>query len=125
MAENGLAGLRVLVVEDNPLIAFDLEDLLRQLRCNVLGPIGSIAAALRLLTHTRPDLALLNVDMGERLASPVAEALAGAAVPFAMVTGYDLGQIEAPVFAAAPCLAKPYTLIDLRRILQDLLAPLP
>ncbi|HET6522411.1 MAG TPA: response regulator [Geminicoccaceae bacterium] len=120
MRQGELRGLEVLVVEDDPLVAFDLEDLLGELGCVALGPAGSIARALARLEESRPDLALLDVELGGTRAAPVAAALAAAGVPFALVTGYPPTALVEPPFAGAPLLPKPYTLDDLRRVLLGL-----
>src|SRR5215212_8822543 len=74
-------GRLVLVVEDEFLIAMDLELLLRRHGWRVLGPAATVAEALRLLADERPDVALLDLNLRGELATPVAEELrAGRAV---------------------------------------------
>jgi len=82
-----LAGRRVLVVEDEPLVSMLIEDLLLDLDCIVVGPVSTVAQAL---AHIDQDLnaALLDVNLGTEQVYPVADALAAAGVPFAFVTGY-------------------------------------
>lgn len=82
-----LAGLRILVVEDEPLVAMLIEDLLLELGCKVVGPAGTVAQALA-LADTRLDGALLDVNLGVEQSYPVADKLAADGVPFAFVTGY-------------------------------------
>ncbi len=83
-----LAGLRILVVEDEVLIMMLLEDLLQELGCEVVGPASSVAQALALVATERPDAAVLDVNLGKELVYPVANALKQAGVPFVFVTGY-------------------------------------
>src|SRR5438270_7446374 len=87
----GLAGARVLVVEDEFVIALEVEFLLRDFGCEVLGPVPSVARALELLGRERPDAAPLDLDLDllGGTAVPVAELLASMRVPFALVTAYD------------------------------------
>ncbi len=106
----GLSGLRVLVAEDQAVIALDLG-------CVVLPPAPSAAEALAALRAGRPDAALLDVTLADGSAAPVAEALAAAGVPFAVLTGHDPGGIAGPALRAAPYLAKPYRREDLRATL--------
>ena len=100
-----LAGLRVLVVEDEFLIAQDLLAILDAFGCVALGPAPTVGEALRLLAAGPPDAALLDMNLRGVRATPVA--LAAAGVPFATVTAY-LGLPEA-VFDGVPLVAKPFT----------------
>ena len=68
-------GRLVLVVEDEFLIALDLEQLLRRHGWRVLGPAATVAVALRLLRGAMPDVALLDVNLGGELVTPVAAEL--------------------------------------------------
>jgi CheY-like chemotaxis protein len=120
---SGLHGLKVLVAEDEALIAFDLELTLRELGCVVLPAAPSVAGALAILGAERPDVALLDVNLADGSAAPVAEALAIAGVPFAVMTGHDAGQIGEPALRSAPYLGKPYNFEDLHAMLAQLAAP--
>src|SRR3954469_23367096 len=75
-------GRRVLVVEDEDIVALDLEDTLRALGCEVLGPAASVARALALLARERPDAVTLGLDLLDGLAVPAGEPLASTGVPF-------------------------------------------
>lgn len=89
-----LNGLRVLIVEDELIIAMELENLLRGLGCTVLGPAPTIKQALRALADERPDVAVLDVNLrGERV-TPVAEFLEEQGIPFVLVTGYGRERLE-------------------------------
>ena len=118
----GLRGLKVLVAEDQAVIALDLEATLLDLGCVVLPPAPSAAEALAALRAGRPDAALLDVTLADGSAAPVAEALAAAGVPFAVLTGHDPGGIAGPALRGAPYLAKPYRREDLRATLALLAA---
>src|SRR4051794_30968770 len=128
MAEGGLgvaylAGARVLVAEDEAVIAFEIafeiETALRELGCVVLGPAAATADTLGLVARERPDAALLDVEL---LDGSAAAACAARGVPFALVTGYGEDEVTEPAFAAAPRLAKPFAAHELRRVLAALLA---
>ena len=116
-----LAGARVLVVEDEFLIALEVEFLLRDFGCEVLGPVPSVVRALELLGRERPDAALLDLDLLDGTAVPVAELLASMRVPFALVTANDPTQIEAPALRGVAHLAKPVGHGALRRLVAALL----
>jgi CheY-like chemotaxis protein len=112
------AGRLVLVVEDEFLIAMDLEQLLRRHGWRVLGPAATVAAALRLLRGAMPDVALLDVNLGGELVTPVAAELRARGVPFVLASAYDrLGLLRDAVLAAAPNVGKP---TDERRLLAAL-----
>ena len=104
----GLAGLRILVVEDDMLIAIHIEDVLRGLGCVVVGPVGKLDAAMRIADDEALDAAILDVNIRGGHIFPVAERLRTRGVPFALVSGYgDWALPEA--FRNQPRLTKPFT----------------
>jgi CheY-like chemotaxis protein len=107
-----LAGLRVLVVEDENMVALLVEDMLEGLGCEIMGSAGSVAAALRLLTDLTPDFALLDVNLAGERVFPVAAALAERKVPFAFATGYGIGGLPEE-FRDRPAIGKPFQLQQL------------
>ena len=109
----------VLVVEDEFLIAMDLELLLERHGWRVLGPAATVAAALRLLEQSEepPDAALLDVNLQDELVTPVAAALKGRGVPFVLASAYDPLDHIAPALAAVPNVGKPF---DKERLLAAL-----
>lgn len=103
-----VAGLRVLVVEDELLTAIELEALLKERGCIVVGPAAGVDQALALLDDNgEPDIALLDINLGGRLVTPVAEALRQRGVPFALLTADARLAAGEPVLEQAPCLEKP------------------
>jgi len=102
-----LQGLRVLLVEDEYLVAMNIELMLRQCGCAVVGPIGDLASALRVAQEGGFDLALLDVNVGGEHVTAVAEALQKQAVPMVFCTGYQTDNLPAR-FAGAPTLKKPF-----------------
>ena len=106
---SALAGLRVLIFEDEALIAMMAEDMLADLGCVVVDVVGSVRRGLAIATDTaRPlDGAVLDVNLGGEQVYPVAEALAARGVPFIFATGYDASSISRS-FAHVPVLPKPY-----------------
>ncbi len=87
-AETILAGLRVLVVEDEMLVAMMIEDLLEDQRCVVVGPFSRLPGALEVARTAAIDLAVLDVNLAGVKVYPVAEALAARSIPFLLVSGY-------------------------------------
>jgi two-component SAPR family response regulator len=120
-AETPLAGRKVLIVEDQYLIADDLCALVERLGGHVLGPISRVGSAMAALQAETPDLALLDVNLEEELVYPLAAALQEAGVPFLFTTGYDATVID-PRFGQVPHLSKPIgqgQLVEVvRRLLQ-------
>ncbi len=117
-APSGLAGLRVLVVEDEAAIALLLEDMLLDLGCEVLGPVGRLPDALKLAEADAIDVAILDVNLAGVAIYPVADALRLRGVPFLFSTGYGAGGIDA-AFRDSPVLQKPFSQDDLEaKLLQ-------
>ena len=108
----------MLVVEDELLIAMDLELLLQRHGWRVLGPATTLAEALRLLAAEQtPDVALLDLNLRGELVTPVAEQLRARGVPFVVVSAYRHPGRMAAALAGAPAVGKP---IDERRLLAAL-----
>ena len=112
-----LRGRRLLLVEDEYMIAADLAQTLESFGVEVVGPAGSVEDALRLIdAGERIDAAVLDINLrGERV-YPVAEALGEKAVPFVFATGYDAWAIP-PAYAEAPRCEKPVDVAVLARLL--------
>lgn len=117
-----LRGYAVLVVEDEALVAMELADLLRQQGCHVLGPASSVERALALLATQRPDVALLDLNLGGKPGLPVAMALRDRGVPFVVMSGYSKTQSRDQDLGQVRWLTKPVNHRELRRALTDMLA---
>lgn len=85
---SGLAGSRVLVVEDEFLIAAVLCDMLEDNAAVVVGPAATVAEAMRLLQEHPVDAALLDMNLNGQWSDPVAEELQQRRIPFVFTTGY-------------------------------------
>ena len=97
---------RVLVVEDEMLIAFDIADALADFGWEVVGPVGSVAEAMALLGHEQVDIAVLDVNLGGTKSYPIADKLAESKVPVLFLTGDRAS--DAPLANAnSPVLSKP------------------
>lgn len=118
--DSPLAQARVLVAEPMAVIALDLEHTLWELDCVVLGPVSSVADAL-LLQRERPDAALLELDLQDGHAAPLAEKLASLGVPFALATFHQGSEADDPALRAAVRVMKPYSRHELHRALIRLL----
>src|SRR3954463_7544686 len=93
---------RILVVEDEALIAMDLERIVRCAGCEVLGPVGRAEEALRLAAGGRPDAAILDIKLSDGDSFAVADALARRRVPFVFVTGSGAGRRAPPLRGPPP-----------------------
>lgn len=79
---------RILVVEDEFLVAMELESMLAACGLTVLGPVSTVVAALALIEREAPDAAVLDVNLRGESVSPVAACLRDRAVPFVLATAY-------------------------------------
>lgn len=113
-------GRRLLLVEDELLIALDLQRIVEQLGSTVVGPVGSIRGALQILSNTRPDAALLDVNLREGRVLPVAQACQDQSIPFALVTGYGRLELEEPLLQSAPRVYKPFDSDAIRNVLATM-----
>ena len=116
-----LVGSRVLLVEDEAILAMSIEDMLRDLGCEVVGPALSLAEARALAEKEKIDAAVLDINMGEGFSYEVAEMLRARNVPFCFSTGYGSAGPE-PRFVDVPVLPKPYSQQSLAAVLDELLS---
>jgi CheY-like chemotaxis protein len=86
--QTSLDGKAVLLVEDQALVSDDLADLLNNVGMSTIGPAISVSSALALLENSRPDAAILDVNLNGELAFPIADALLARGIPFFFITGY-------------------------------------
>jgi CheY-like chemotaxis protein len=116
-------GLLVLVVEDEFVLAMDLELLLEGHGFRVLGPAATVAEALRLLVAATPDAALLDVNLGGEPVTPVAAALRALGVPFVLASAYDRPELAAADLAGATNVGKPTSDRRLLAALAQIVGP--
>lgn len=107
MGNGVLAGLRVLVVEDDALLALALEINLAELGCEIVGMASSLRDALPLAREAAIDGAILDVNLAGEKVYPVADALAARNIPFLFATGYGIAGLR-DCDRARPVLQKPY-----------------
>lgn len=108
-----------LILEDEPIVAFALEDMLLELGFKDVRLATTVEVALRHLKAGDPDVAVLDVNIRGQRSYGIAEKLRGSKVPFVFATGY--GDAEHPeALREVPTLTKPYFLDDLEAILAGL-----
>jgi DNA-binding response OmpR family regulator len=111
-------GLRVLVVEDEPVVAMCLEDILETLGCETVGPAGRLAEGLALAERESLGAAILDINLAGERSIPIAEELRRRGVPVAFASGY--GAVPEG-FEAVPLIAKPYREADIDTALRTIL----
>lgn len=116
-----LQGARILIVEDESIVAMELEDQLKREGCEVIGPVSLEAKALMALERDRPDAVVLDLNLNGKLVTDLADELVSRRTPFVIVTGYGKRQFDIPALRNAPRLHKPIEMQDLVRALADLI----
>jgi CheY-like chemotaxis protein len=110
---------RILLVEDEMLVAMLLEDMLTEAGHAIVGPMARIDQAVEAARSKAIDLAILDVNVGGEEVYPVAEALAAREIPFAFATGYGAHGLRDP-WQDRPTLQKPFHRNDLFRMVAEL-----
>jgi PAS domain S-box-containing protein len=116
------AGTRILVVEDNALIAAEMADHLDMLGCTVVGPAGSLDEAVRLVTTEAVDVAILDVDLRGQRVYPVADLALSMGIPITFCTGFSTLSELSQRWPGADIVQKPVSHDDIERALARLLA---
>jgi len=115
-----LKDLRVLVVEDEALVALQLEDMLTELGCAVIGPASRVGQALELLGGEPVEVAVLDLNIAGELVYPVADELGNRGLPYIFVTAYGRSGLTEP-YRSRPVLEKPFARRELLRAILDTL----
>jgi CheY-like chemotaxis protein len=116
-------GRRILVVEDEAIVAMMLEEMLTDLGCIVVGPAMTVREALTIVESQPLDLAILDVNVSREPVYPVAELLRSRNVPVIFSTGYGAEEQRSRYSQFRDCtiLPKPYDSGDLERVLRKVL----
>ncbi|QIK96336.1 GAF domain-containing protein [Sphingomonas sp. HDW15A] len=116
-----LAGKHVLLIEDSLVIALDAEDLLRKLGARHVTTEGSVAGAIIAIETSPPDIAVLDINLGDHNSFAIADRLADLEIPFMFATGYG-EQAQLPErHRPRIVVQKPYTLASLSRRFPELM----
>jgi CheY-like chemotaxis protein len=119
---NSLAGRRILVVEDEVMVSWTLEDMLATFGCVIVGPAARLNQALEIVSGAAAiDAAVLDVNLNGEKSYPVADALAARGVPFVFSTGYQRDRLLNG-YKTCPMIQKPYGPSKLGDALIQLLA---
>ncbi|MDX6748768.1 response regulator [Geminicoccaceae bacterium 1502E] len=106
---------RVLLVEDESLVAMLVEDMLHELGCEVVLAMR-FDEAMRLAQESSIQMAVLDVNLGSELSYPVADVLRQRGIPFLFATGYGTRGLESS-YRAVPTLQKPFAIDELARLM--------
>jgi DNA-binding NtrC family response regulator len=106
-AEQAVRGRRVLIVEDEAMIAMLLELVLQNADCAVVGPVSSVSSALRLIERQQLDAAVLDFRLGDDDSGEIMDVLKERGVPFLLMTGQSKADLP-PRLRQLNLLAKPF-----------------
>lgn len=112
------AGLHILLVEDEPIIAMALAEDVEAAGAHVIGPVDRVARALDLIDIRHPDAAILDIGLGGETCFPVADVLLARKTPFVFTSGYDANLIP-PAYRKVPVVMKPAAPADVIARLAD------
>lgn len=115
------SGTRVLIVEDDTIIAMTAEDMLEEIGCTTAAIAATVDEALERAGDTEFDIALLDLNLRDEDSLPVARKLRAEGKPFIFATGYD-GLPRDSGFADAPVISKPYRIEQLAAMLAQVMA---
>ena len=120
MVEPGLSGCRILVVEDEYMIADDITQALVAAGAEVLGPVASAADAAELIAGGgRIDAAILDINLRDGAVFPAADTLAERNIPFAFATGYEQWSLPER-FQGRPVVEKPFSASNIAALVEPL-----
>lgn len=119
-ADETLRGLRILLVEDDPLICLDLETSLADLGA-VVTSAASVPSAFAALSIAMPDVAVLDFELGAESSEAIAEVARARKVPFLFLSGYSEHDGRFGRWPGIPILTKPLSLAQLARGIRDAL----
>lgn len=110
-------GPSVLVVEDEALVAFMIEDMLGELGCRVGRIATRLQEGLSAAREGNFDFALLDVNLAGEKSFPIADILSCRGIPFAFVTGYGQRGVDAR-YSAVPVVQKPFQKSEIDQVLS-------
>lgn len=108
---------RILVVDDEVLVAYDVAQIVEDLGALVIGPAHDLERGLELAEREDIDFALLDVNLGSQMSTPIAEHLRKRGIPFVLVSGYVRAHIPAAL-AEEALLRKPCTPDAIRDVIH-------
>ena len=119
MVDNGLAHLRILVAEDESLIALDLETILNQLGCEVIGPVAEVEDIARMAESQHIDGALVDVNLRGKQVFSVLPLLISRGIPVVLTSGYDDPTFFPEAYRQLPRVTKPFDLKAIYKVCRQ------
>lgn len=116
-----LAGRHILIVEDEMILALDLEEMMKEFGCTA-AVVSRIGKAVPLIAAQTFDAAILDLNLAGEPSFPVADELIRRGIPFVFATGYGPDGVL-PAYRSHPVLAKPYSRRDVEAALLRALGP--
>jgi CheY-like chemotaxis protein len=98
---------RILIVEDDYIIGYDMQSILEEVGLAIIGPVGQPCAAVDLIGRDTPDAAIVDGNLGGEFATGVAACLRARDIPFIFVSGYERDNLPQE-FADVPLIRKPF-----------------
>ena len=111
------SGARVLIVEDEGLLALQIEEIFESAGSTVIGPFSDLARARNAVRYGAVDFAVLDTNLNGEPVYPLADELSANGIPFVFVTGYEASNLPER-FRASPRISKPFDPADLTKQLQ-------
>jgi CheY-like chemotaxis protein len=112
---------RCLIVEDNVLILMDLEDMVQSLGFKFVDRAANLPDAMALVKTHQYRLAILDLYLGGNTSLPLSELLKSHDIPFAVATGYSVGDELPLLLEGVPIISKPYSVEDIKAVMAELL----
>ena len=117
----GLAGRRVLIVEDEAMISALIEMILGEAGCSIVGPVATVKRALEIVERETFDAALLDVHVNGHEVYVVADVLLSRGIPIVLISGFARKQLP-PRYRHCPYIAKPFTPDTVLTLLDEAIA---
>lgn len=110
----------ILIVEDDPFIAMDLQDTFEDAGFAVLGPVADVRSGLELVKSRAPDVAMLDFNLGRENSLPIAETLEQSSVPYFFLSGQIETVIQSGCVRKTRVIAKPFNADALVAFVQEI-----
>lgn len=118
--KSALAGLKVMILEDDYYVATDLRDEFEQAGAQVLGPFRDAEEGIARLDSEPPDCAVVDLNLGQGPSFDLPRALRDRGIPYLFITGYDASTLPQD-YANVPRLEKPIDVRQARRAVRRLM----
>jgi CheY-like chemotaxis protein len=118
--KRGAIMARILIVDDEPMIAAMLADWVAELGHEAAGPASNVASALALIESAAPDAAIVDISLGAETGYPIAGRLAEGKIPFFFASGYAEGSLTPP-FSGARVITKPFDFAGVQAAVAEMI----